>query len=93
MTPTTPPAACHHAHGVGDEPFGPPCVVGELESRASSAAATVPAPPPPRVPAYLAKRRAIDALWAEADALWDAATESERDAMVTGLGDDWRPLR
>lgn len=50
-------------------------------------------PPLDRVAAYLASRRAIDALWREADALWDNAVESEHDAMVTGLGDDWRPRR
>ena len=55
--------------------------------------ATVPVPPPSRPAAYVAKRRAIAALWSEADALWDAMTESERDRSVTALGDDWRTRR
>lgn len=53
--------------------------------------ATKPCPPPSRPGAYAAKRRAIAALWAECDALWDAMTESERDRAVSALGDDWRP--
>ena len=61
------------------------CDVGSVVTR--------PVPPPSRPLAYIAKRRAIAALWAEADALWDAMTESERDRSVTALGDDWRPRR
>ena len=51
------------------------------------------APPRARVEAYLRHRAAISALWREADALWDAMTESERDDAVTALGDDWQPRR
>ena len=50
-------------------------------------------PPPSRPGAYVAKRHAIAALWAECDALWEAMTESERDRAVTALGADWRPRR
>ena len=52
------------------------------------------APPrPSRVAEYLRHRAAISALWREADALWDAMTESEHDDAVTALGDDWQPRR
>ena len=51
----------------------------------------IPAPDP--VVAYAAKRRAIDALWRDADALWDSASEAQRLAMVEALGADWRTRR
>ena len=54
---------------------------------------TLRIPPPDPVVAYVAKRRAIDALWRDADALWDGASESQRLAMVEALGADWRPRR
>jgi hypothetical protein len=54
---------------------------------------TLRIPPPDPVAAYAAKRRAIDALWRDADALWDGASESQRDDMVAALGADWRPRR
>ncbi len=55
--------------------------------------ATLRIPPPDPVAAYAAKRRAIDALWRDADALWDGASEEQRLAMVEALGADWRPRR
>ena len=54
---------------------------------------TMPLPPPDRVAAYLRHRAAINARWADADALWDAMTESEHDDCVAGLGEGWRPRR
>ena len=51
------------------------------------------APPRARVEEYLRHRAAIRARWADADALWDAMTESEHDDAVTALGDDWQPRR
>jgi hypothetical protein len=53
----------------------------------------MPLPPPDRVAAYLRHRAAINARWADADALWDAMTESEHDDCVAGLGEGWRPRR
>lgn len=52
-----------------------------------------PTPRTERVAEYLRHRAAIDALWRDADALWDAMTESEHDDAVTALGDDWQPRR
>jgi len=54
---------------------------------------TLRIPRPDPVLTYVAKRRAIDALWRDADALWDSASESQRDDMVAALGADWRPRR
>ncbi len=43
---------------------------------------TLRIPRPDPVLAYVAKRRTIDALWRDADALWDAATMAERVACA-----------
>ena len=81
-----------------ERPTAPDCAAypgcgREVRGHCACDVATVPVPPPSRVGAYVTKRRAIAALWAEADALWDAMTESERDRSVTALGDDWRTRR
>ena len=81
-----------------ERPTAPDCAAypgcgREVRGHCACDVATVPVPPPSRPGAYVTKRRAIAALWAEADALWDAMTESERDRSVTALGDDWRPRR
>jgi len=70
------------------EPTCGQCVFDQVNG-----APTVRAPGPDPVAAYAAKRRAIDALWRDADALWDGASESQRDDMVAALGADWRPRR
>ena len=57
----------------------------EVRGHCACDVATVPVPPPSRVGAYVTKRRAIAALWAEADALWDAMSESDHDRVVTSL--------
>ena len=54
---------------------------------------TTPVPGPDKVAAYLRHRATITARWADCDALWDAMTEREHDAVVTELGEDWRPRR
>lgn len=54
-------------------------------ARCAVHAGTVPMPAPDPVAAYLRKRAAIAALWAECDGLWDAMTESQRDHVVSAL--------
>lgn len=61
--------------------------------RCSCDVAPQPTPRPSRVAEYLRHRATIAARWADADALWDAMTESEHDDAVTALGDDWQPRR
>jgi len=46
---------------------------------------TVVLPPPDPVAPYLRKRAAIDALWAECDALWDGMSERQRDHVASAL--------
>jgi hypothetical protein len=67
----------------------------EVHGHCACDVATMPVPPPSRPGAYISKRHAIAALWAECDALWEAMTESERDRAVSMLGreGDWRARR
>ena len=81
-----------------ERPTAPDCAAypgcgREVRGHCACDVATMPVPPPSRPGAYVAKRHAIAALWAECDALWEAMTESERDRAVTALGADWRPRR
>lgn len=54
-------------------------------ARCTTHAETMPVPLPDPVAAYLRKRAAIAALWAECDGLWDAMSESQRDHAVSAL--------
>ena len=54
---------------------------------------TVRIPPPDPVAAFVRHRLAIDALWRNADAIWDSASEAQRLAMVEALGAGWQPRR
>lgn len=57
----------------------------EDTARCATHAGTVRVAGPDPVAAYLRRRAAIAALWAECDGLWGAMTESQRDHAVSAL--------
>ena len=79
--PTTPPPAALDCDGF-------PCCLRAgcgLCAQWARDTATVPAVGPDPVAAYLRKRAAIAALWAECDVLWDGMSESQHDHVVSAL--------